>query len=799
MKQVVQAIRGGAVEVLDVPAPQIGPTEVLVRTAASIVSPGTERAVTALAQSGLVAKARARPDLVRQVVRRARTDGIGTAARAVQARLGGDIPLGYSAAGTVVDVGEMVSGAGIVPGQLVATGGAGWANHAEVQAVPGLLCAPVPAGVPAVDAAFATVGSIALHGLRLADVGPGAKVVVAGLGLVGQLAARIALASGCDVAGIDVADLPLAAAGRAGVLTLREQGEATTAAVLRWSRGRGADAVLVCAATRTSDLMGRVPALCRDRATVVVVGDVGLELNRTPFYDRELSVRFARSYGPGRYEQAYEDWGVDYPAGQVRWTEGRNLEAVVDLLATSRLEVADLVTHSFAIDDAAAAYALVESRSEPYLAIRFDYDVSRTLPDSIVLPSQRGHPSRLPGAQGLAGPARLPGFPRLSRSSRLSGSSRRPELPAVPGLAGAQRVTDEGTARASGGRYGVGWIGAGAFSATVLLPAFRAAGFDRFVTVGSAGGLRARRFGERAGFAKIAGSADAVIDDPDVDVVVIATPHDAHADLVVRALDAGRHVWCEKPLALSFDELQAVDAAARRADGVLFVGFNRRWSPAARLAREHLDARTSPLTMIYRVAAGKIADGHWYADRRQGGRLLGEVCHFVDTCTFLNPSEVVSVQAHPAGGGGVLVADDVTVVLGHADQSTSVIVYSSARPAGIGKEHLEALAGDTHLVLDDFRNLTVGGRGVWQGRQDKGHNAAVREFHRRLRNTGDAPEPDFGLATSAHVLAAAAAATATTTATPAAPATRSSAQPADRATPDSTSGADVATTPNAAT
>ncbi len=796
MKQVVQAVRGGAVEVLDVPAPRIGPTEVLVRTAASIVSPGTERAVTALAQSGLVAKARARPDLVRQVVRRARTDGIGTAARAVQARLGGDIPLGYSAAGTVVDVGEMVSAAGIVPGQLVATGGAGWANHAEVQAVPGLLCAPVPAGVPAVDAAFATVGSIALHGLRLADVGPGAKVVVAGLGLVGQLAARIALASGCDVAGIDVADLPLAAAGRAGVLALREQGEATTAAVRRWTRGRGADAVLVCAATRTSDLMGRVPALCRDRATVVVVGDVGLDLNRTPFYDRELSVRFARSYGPGRYEQAYEDWGVDYPAGQVRWTEGRNLEAVVDLLATGRLEVADLVTHSFAIDDAAAAYTLVENRSEPYLAIRFDYDVSRTLPDSIVLPSQRGHPNRLPGLPGssqLPGPLRLPGY------SRLSGSSRRPGLPALPGPAGERRVTSGGAVQASTGRYGVGWIGAGAFSATVLLPAFRAAGFDRFVTVGSAGGLRARRFGERAGFTKVAGSADAVIDDPDVDVVVIATPHDAHADLVVRALDAGRHVWCEKPLALSFDELRAVDAAARRADGVLFVGFNRRWSPAARLAREHLDARTSPLTMIYRVAAGKVADGHWYADRRQGGRLLGEVCHFVDTCTFLNPSEVVSVRAHPAGGGGVLLADDVTVVLGHADQSTSVIVYSSARPAGIGKEHLEALAGDTHLVLDDFRSLTVGGRGVWQGRQDKGHNAAVREFHRRLCNTGDAPEPDFGLATSAHVLAAAAAATAPATAAPAAPETRSSAQPADRATPDSTSGADVATTPNAAT
>ncbi|WP_131773921.1 Gfo/Idh/MocA family protein, partial [Protofrankia symbiont of Coriaria myrtifolia] len=415
---------------------------------------------------------------------------------------------------------------------------------------------------------------------------------------------------------------------------------------------------------------------------------------------------------------------------------------------------------------------------------------------------------RLSGLSGLPGPS---GASRLSLPLRLPGSSlaaglsRVPGLPVLPGPAGARRAARAGdsahdngahtdSTRDAGRRYGIGWIGAGAFSATVLLPAFRAAGFDRFVTVGSAGGLRARRFGERAGFTRIAGSPDAVIDDPDVDVVVIATPHDAHADLVVRALEAGRHVWCEKPLALSFDELRAVADAARGADGVLFTGFNRRWSPAARLAREQLDARTSPLTMIYRVAAGKVTDGHWYADRRQGGRLLGEVCHFVDTCTFLNPSEIVSVRAHPAGRGGVLLADDVTVVLGHADQSASVIVYSSARPAGVGKERLEALAGDTHLVLDDFRSLTVGGRAVWQGRQDKGHEAAVREFHRRLRNTNDAPETDFGLTTSAHVLAAAAAATATAATAPAA--TRSSAQRAEHVTPDTPS---TPTTPSTVT
>ena len=331
MKQVVQPLAGGQVEVLDVPRPVPDATEVLVHTVASVISSGTERAITALAQASLLTKARARPDLVRQVVRKARTEGIAATTRTVRSRLADDLPLGYSAAGIVVEAGTAVTG--VRPGQLVATGGAGKANHAEFQTVPGLLCAPVPDSVPAEDAAFTTIASIALHGIRLADVGPGSKVAVLGLGLIGQLTARLAIASGCEVVGIDPAEFPRRTAAGSGVLALDECGDSTTDQVLTWSRGRGADAVLVCAAGRSSDAMARIPALCRDRATVVIVGDVGLQLSRTPFYERELSLRFARSYGPGRYEPSYEAWGVDFPAGQVRWTEGRNFEAVLDLLA----------------------------------------------------------------------------------------------------------------------------------------------------------------------------------------------------------------------------------------------------------------------------------------------------------------------------------------------------------------------------------------------------------------------------------------------------------------------------------
>ena len=368
MKQVVQPVSGGPVEVLDVPRPVISPTEVLVRTIASVISPGTERAVTALARSSLLAKARARPDLVRQVARKAHAEGIAAAARAVRGRLATDIPLGYSAAGVVVEVGNAVEGIGV--GQLVATGGAGQANHAEFQAVPRLLCAVVPTGCRLQDAAFATLASIPLHALRLSGVGPGAKVVVLGLGLLGQLAARLAMASGCDVAGIDPDELARNTAADVGVLALDESGDATMSQVLDWSRGRGADAVLVCAGGQSAEPMSRAPALCRDRAAVVMVGDVGMPPRRTPYYEREISLLFARSYGPGRYEPSYEAWGVDYPAGQVRWTEGRNQEAVLDLLASGRRAGVRARHPHVRHRPRGVAYGLLDQRTEPCLAHR---------------------------------------------------------------------------------------------------------------------------------------------------------------------------------------------------------------------------------------------------------------------------------------------------------------------------------------------------------------------------------------------------------------------------------------------
>jgi predicted dehydrogenase len=455
---------------------------------------------------------------------------------------------------------------------------------------------------------------------------------------------------------------------------LAEEGESTTAAVLDWSRGRGADAVLLCAAGSGSEIANLAPARCRDRAIVVVVGDVRLELSRRPYYEKELSLRFARSYGPGRYERGYEEHGVDYPVGQIRWSEGRNFEAVLDLVASRRLRVSDLVTHRFDIADAASAYQLIEARSEPYLAVQLCY-------------------LQTPAAHG----------PILLREPAAHGGA------------------------------GIGWLGAGGFSTATLLPAFQEAGFDRFVAVASAQGLSARRVAERFGFEKAVSEAEEVIDDPDVGTVVIATTHDRHAELVVRALEAGKHVWCEKPPALTLDELDSVVEAHRGSPGVLFVGYNRRWAPALRAIGRHLPSNGTPATVVYRIAAGSLPDKHWYHDRRQGGRLRGEVCHFVDACCALVGSGPEAVAAVAGGAGELGLAEDVGLVVRHVNGSVSTVTYCAASPAGVGKERVEVFAGSHYAIIDDYRRVVVDGRRRWSGRQDKGHRAAVRAFRDALR------------------------------------------------------------------
>jgi hypothetical protein len=408
---------------------------------------------------------------------------------------------------------------------------------------------------------------------------------------------------------------------------------------------------------------------------------------RTPFYEREISVLFARSYGPGRYEPSYEDWGVDYPAGQVRWTEGRNQEAVLDLIAAGRLQVSDLITQTYAIEAADAAFRLLQERTEPRLAIRLTY----------------------PGTADHSSHETAPDEPVRLKPSPVDRS--------VPG---------------------VGLIGAGVFSTGTLLPAFRAAGFERFVTVATASGVSARRAAERHGFEKAVTGAAAVIDDPDVSLVVIATPHDMHAELASGALAAGRDVWCEKPLALTCEGVDEVEKAWRGSGRQLTLGFNRRWAPAVTAAQAALAQAGGPKTVIYRIAAGRVPDGHWYLDRRQGGRLLGEVCHFVDTAQALVGADIddaVGVLGTDASVGN----EGVVMALRFADGSVASIAYAATPPVA-GKERIEVLAGSRQLIIDDFRSVTENGRPLWKGRQDKGHHGHAAAFWQAVRgDTGALP------------------------------------------------------------
>ncbi len=672
MRQLVQSVRTGDLRIVDAPDPVIGPTEVLVATTHSVLSAGTERAVRKLASGSLLQKARARPDLVKQVIRKARTEGVRTTLNTVQSRLDDDMPLGYSASGIAVEVGEYVSG--VRPGMRVATGGAG---HSDLQVVAGNLTVALPESVELSDAAFATVASIALHGLRLAEVGPGSKVCVIGLGLIGQLTVRLALASGLDVVGIDLRDWAAQRATGSGAVGLVEQGEATTRFVNEWSRGRGVDAVLLTAATPSSEPTRRAAGIARDRANIVVVGDVGMELERTPLYEKELTVKVARSYGPGRYDRAYEDWAVDYPIGQVRWTEGRNLEAVLDLIASGRLKVDDLVTHRYDFDFASEAYNLLSEPGARYLGIQLEY------------PSQR--------------PTYRPAAPRLTVSSGLNDRN-------------------------------LGMIGAGNFARGVLVPAIRKSGFGTVRAVASAGGTSAVKLAEQVGARAV--TTDEILADDSIGTVVIATSHDTHAELTIRALEAGKHVFCEKPLAVTENELDAVEAAWRTSKGRLRVGFNRRHAPMVERAVQALGDSVGPLVVTYRVNAGELPERHWYNDRRHGGRLIGEICHFIDTCNLFggDAPAAVRVVSESSAYREAILGHNFALLLEYPSGTLASITYAAGGHVGTAKERIEILGRGHTVLIEDFVQLTIDGQRT-SSAQDKGH---ARQFATMEDGGGDA-------------------------------------------------------------
>jgi polar amino acid transport system substrate-binding protein len=701
MKQILQNYKTGEVSVAEVPPPIAQRGRVLVRTAASLISAGTERMAVELGRKSLLGKARERPDLVRQVIQKAQREGLMNTITAVQSKLNAANALGYSAAGIVADVGDDVTD--FRAGDRVACAGAGFASHAEVLSVPQNLCVRVPDAVDFEAAAFGTLGAIALQGVRLAEPTLGESVVVIGLGLLGQLTVQLLKANGCRVFGVDLDPAKVELARTLGADDGCVAGGETLQTVIEWTRGRGADAVLITAATSSDQPVELAGEISRLKGRVVAVGLVGMNVPRKIYYERELTLKVSMSYGPGRYDPEYEERGHDYPFAYVRWTEGRNIEAFLDLVAAGSVRIAPLITHRFSIADGERAYNLIAGETkEPYLGIVLGYDTERELVRTINLRESKDRTGR-----------------------------------------DAAQATTTAAVR-------VGLIGAGSYAQKFLLPNFKAAGAS-FASIATASGINARGIGEKYEFARIAAGAEEVIADPEANLIVIATRHDSHAELARRALEAGRHVFVEKPLALNDEELDGVLEAARGAShaaggGRLLVGYNRRFSPHAREAAQAFAARREPLSILYRVNAGRIPRTSWIQDAREGGgRIIGEVCHFIDLMQFLTGALTTRVYAEAIASRDEEIVDEdsVMITLRFSDGSNGQVAYLAEGDRALPKERIEIFGGGKTFVIEDFRSAALyeGGRErrTKLRAQDKGQAEEVRALCAMVANNAPAP------------------------------------------------------------
>lgn len=683
MQQLIHGLRSDAITLANVPQPVVQPGVVLIANAFSVVSAGTERSTRALAGKSLLGKALARPDQVRRVLEKVRTEGLMSTLRQVDGRLAEPVKMGYSAAGIVVACGSGVKE--FRPGDRVASNG----PHAEVVAVPRLLCAKVPDGVPLDHGAFGILGSIALHGVRLSGAGLGDTVLVVGLGLIGQLTVSLLRAAGARVLGMDLDASRCDLAVRMGAEWASP--EITAEDLLRLTGGHGVDAALITASTASNAPLNLSVAAVRKKARIVLVGVAGLELDRRPFYFKECEFVVSCSYGPGRYDPDYEERGRDYPLAYVRWTEQRNLGAVLDLMATGRLNVAPLVSHVFPLERAVEAYDLIEGTAGSYMGVLLQY----------------------------------PGIETMNATVSAGAAA------AGPSVASPRTI---------------GVLGAGSFARTTLIPALQRNGGLVLKKLCSAGGLSAAAAGHRLGFETAVADEGLVLGDAEIGTVFILTRHDLHGPQVVRALQAGKHVFVEKPLCLSLEELDSIGPALTdsRASGCrLMVGFNRRFAPETLRVKRFLAASPGPVAVSVRFNAGPIPADHWTQDDEVGGgRILGEACHGIDLATFLTGSLPVRVYAEAVPG---TTDDSCFITLRHANGSISSIAYLSDGDRAFPKERVEVIGGGRVAVIDDFRRTTTCADGKVKehrtAQQDKGHAGEIKAFLEALISGSPSPIP----------------------------------------------------------
>ncbi len=673
MYQVLQHQKTGELIVEELPAPPLRPGSILVQNRFSLISVGTERTSVERGQASLLGKARSQPDQVRQVFEMMKREGVLPSVSKILTKLDSYKELGYSTAGVVLE--SAVED--FRPGDRVACAGA-TANHAGIVCVPRNLAVRIPDSVGFDEAAFTTLGAIAMQGVRQADVRLGEAVAVIGLGLLGIITVQLLRASGCRVIGLDVDEANFDLARQMGCDACVVSNRDAIKVVESFTQGHGADAIIITAGTSSNEPLELSLHFGRKKAKVVVVGAIGMNVPRSPFYEKEIDLRISCSYGPGRYDFEYEELGIDYPIAWARWTENRNMQAVLELMGSKRLDVASLITHRIPITEALRAYELVTGRvKEHSIGILLQY------PDS--------------------GPAADPSVRRV----------------------GVSMIAKDGPAT-------VGFIGAGSFAQSMLLPPLKALGVT-FQGVMTAEPANARSVARRSGFAYAASDADEILRDAAVDAVFVATRHDSHADYVVRALHAGRHVFVEKPLAISMDQLRTVEAAAVASGRVLTVGFNRRFSPSFVAVREHFRDVREPLVIQFRVHAGFIPKGHWVQAPAQGGRIVGEVCHFIDIMQYLTEARPVKVYTESIRTENVqaMNADNVVITVGFSDGSVGTVQYLANGDSAVPKEYCEVYGGGRTAIMDNYRSVKLFSGGRQRSRRfdgRKGHNEEVAQF-----------------------------------------------------------------------
>lgn len=686
MKQILQNLSNGKSELVTAPAPKVTAGSLLIDTTVSLISTGTERMLVDFGKANMLQKAKAQPEKVKQVLGKVQTDGLMTTIDAVRSKLGQPIPLGYSNVGHVKTVGAGVKG--FHKGDRVVSNG----HHADVVRVPKNLCAKIPDNVSDEEASFTVVASIGLQGIRLAKPTLGEAFVVTGVGLIGLLTVQLLIAQGCRVLAIDFDATKLELAKKFGAeICNPAKGEDPVAKAMAFSRGIGVDGVIITASTKSSDPVSQAANMSRQRGRIILVGVTGLELNRSEFYKKELTFQVSCSYGPGRYDSAYEENGQDYPIGFVRWTEQRNFEAVLDMIASKKIDVKPLISHRFEFENAPKAYDLL-SNDKSALGILLNYSHS----------TKERHIKTI----------------SLSKPALYETNS-----PVV------------------------GFIGAGNYASRMLIPAFKNAG-AALHTIASSGGTSSVVHGKKLGFANATSDTKTIIDNDEINTIAIVTRHNSHASLTVESLNAKKHVFVEKPLALTMNELVKIKAAYAKADRHLMVGFNRRFAPQIQTMKKLLDSVSEPKTFIMVMNAGAIPADHWTQDCEiGGGRIIGEACHYIDLMRFLAGSEIISVQARRMGDSdGVVISEDkVAIILGFADGSFGTIHYLANGASSFPKERIEAFAAGKTLQLDNFLKLKGFG---WSGfkkqnllQQDKGQKACSAAFLDAIKTGNPCPIP----------------------------------------------------------